>query len=89
MDNSKIKNERHYKLKDPLISEKSYDNSDVKILDYEEILTRIGSLGYFQLIGIFMSIVSFMAEGFLIYAFPFLTLMPDYICVNGDQQIQC
>jgi MFS family permease len=36
-----------------------------------------------------MSIVSFISEGILIYSFAFLTLMPDYVCYEGDNHYQC
>eukprot|EP00347_Sterkiella_histriomuscorum_P023726 403333595 len=58
-------------------------NNKLKIYDYEQILDRVGGFGKFQVIGVAMSIISFITEGCLIYSFSFLTLMPDYLC-NDD-----
>lgn len=69
--------------KDLLDDDQQNKSNTYKILDYDQIIIRVGGFGRFQWLANLMTMISFITEGCLIYSFAFLTLMPDYICLSS------
>ena len=52
-------------------------------LKHDEIIERIGgSMGRFQWIAYYATLVGFCTEGFLVYNLAFLNLLPQYVCFD-------
>mmetsp|Transcript_39692 Transcript_39692/g.60825 ORF Transcript_39692/g.60825 Transcript_39692/m.60825 type:complete len:329 (+) Transcript_39692:107-1093(+) len=56
---------------------------------YEDAINIIGGFGKFQWISSLILIFSFNTSGAIFYSLPFLTVYPDYECLEGGVWVEC